>query len=85
MDRIEISICLGSSCFSRGNQSTVHLIKEYLWKNKLNDRVYFRGAHCFNECKSGPTLKINDELIYGINADNVITIIKKALEEYQIE
>ena len=84
MTRIEISICLGSSCFSRGNQATVHLIKEFLWKNKLNDRIFFKGAHCFNECKDGPTLKINEDLIFGINQDNVIGIIKKALEEHQI-
>lgn len=85
MKRIEISICLGSSCFARGNQSIVHQIKEFLWKNKLNDRVFFKGAHCFNACKNGPTIKINDEFIYDITAENVIPLITKAMEEQNVK
>ena len=81
MNRIEISICLGSSCFARGNQVIVHQIKEYLRKNNLEDRIFFKGAHCFNACKSGPTLKINEEFIYDTSELNAIQHIIKALED----
>lgn len=58
--KIEITICLGSSCFARGNKEIVNLIKLYLHENKLEDMVYFHGAHCFGNCAEGPVIKINE-------------------------
>lgn len=58
----EITICLGSSCFSRGNKKTLHAINNYLKENDLVDKVYFHGAHCYSNCDKGPILKVNDTL-----------------------
>ena len=41
--RYELQICMGSSCFSRGNKELVLFIKGYLKKNHLDDRVILRG------------------------------------------
>ena len=38
----EMQICLGSSCFSRGNKDVAVFIKEYLKKHHLEDKVVFR-------------------------------------------
>jgi len=84
MDRIEITICLGSSCFARGNQTIVHLVKDHLRKNSLEDRIFLRGAHCFNACKNGPSIKINDEYVHGVTKDNVIQLITKSLEKLNV-
>lgn len=55
----EIEICLGSSCFSRGNREAVLVIREYLRKNHLDDKVIFKGARCLNRCNEGPFIIIN--------------------------
>ena len=39
--KIEMQICLGSSCFSRGNKDVVMFIKDYLSINHLEDKVIF--------------------------------------------
>ncbi len=64
---IKIRICLGSSCFSRGNKQYVKQVKDYLQKNKLEDRVDFRGAHCFGNCYKGPVIEIDDKIYEKIN------------------
>jgi NADH:ubiquinone oxidoreductase subunit E len=64
--RIEMQICLGSSCFSRGNKDVVMFIREYLRKNHFDDKVIFRGARCMGHCSNGPNLKIN-----GITTEDV--------------
>jgi NADH:ubiquinone oxidoreductase subunit E len=77
--RIEMQICLGSSCFSRGNKDIVAFIKEYLRKNHLDDRIIFKGARCMNGCSSGPNLKINDKIIEGVELSKIEGILEKEL------
>lgn len=73
----EIRICLGSSCFARGNKHTVQVIKNYLASHQLNDTIYFHGAHCFGNCVNGPCIEINNVKYENITADAVISLIQK--------
>lgn len=75
MKKYEIEICLGSSCFLRGNKKVVKEIQKYLKDNKLEDRVIFNGKRCFGECVNGPMLRINDTLYEKIDEYKVIEIL----------
>ncbi len=75
-NRTEINICLGSSCFSRGNKNTVRIIDEWLKKNNLRDKVYYHGSHCFATCDKGPMLKINDQIYHGVDSEKAIEILR---------
>jgi len=75
----EIVICLGSSCFSRGNKKTVGEIQKFLKNNRLEEKVYFHGTHCFGECAGGPWMKINERVFGDINEYNVIEILNETL------
>jgi NADH:ubiquinone oxidoreductase subunit E len=75
--RYEMQICLGSSCFSRGNKDVVQFIREYLRKNHLDDKVVFKGARCLGHCSNGPNLVINGKVIEGIG----LTQVEKILED----
>jgi NADH:ubiquinone oxidoreductase subunit E len=77
--RIEMQICLGSSCFSRGNRDVVAFIREYLRKNHLEDRVVFKGARCMNLCSSGPNLRINEKIIEGVTLQRIESILEKEI------
>jgi len=72
-----MQICLGSSCFSRGNKDVVQFIREYLRKNHLDDKVVFKGARCLGHCSNGPNLVINGKVIEGIG----LTQVEKILED----
>ncbi len=77
--RIEMQICLGSSCFSRGNREVVMIIRDYLKKNHLEDRIIFKGARCMGLCNNGPNLKINDRIIQGVALSAIEEILEKEL------
>jgi NADH:ubiquinone oxidoreductase subunit E len=77
--RIEMQICLGSSCFSRGNKDVVNFIREYLRKNHLDDRVIFKGARCMGLCSNGPNLNINGVTIEGVTISRIEGILEKEL------
>ena len=42
-DKKEIVICLGSSCFARGNNKNLEFIQEYLKVNNLKGKITFKG------------------------------------------
>ncbi|MGD9978435.1 MAG: NAD(P)H-dependent oxidoreductase subunit E [Bacteroidales bacterium] len=77
--KTEIMICLGSSCFARGNKATLNAIVDYIGKHKLTDKVYFHGAHCFGQCAEGPIVKINNSVYTGVNEYNIIDILTNEL------
>jgi NADH:ubiquinone oxidoreductase subunit E len=74
-----MQICLGSSCFSRGNKEVVNFIREYLRKNHLDDRVIFKGARCMGLCSNGPNLNINGVTIEGVTISKIEGILEKEL------
>jgi NADH:ubiquinone oxidoreductase subunit E len=77
VQRIEMQICLGSSCFSRGNRDVVAFIREYLKKNHLEDRIVFKGARCMDLCSKGPNLRINEKIIEGVTLAKIEGILEK--------
>jgi len=73
--KIEIVICLGSSCFSRGNKESLQIIHQYIKDNKLENKVYFHGGHCFGDCQKGPILKINNKIIEDVKPTEITEIL----------
>jgi NADH:ubiquinone oxidoreductase subunit E len=74
----EIVICLGSSCFARGNKAALKVISDYMKEHNLQNDVTFHGQRCFGQCAKGPMLKFGDA--FHENTDPEIII--KLLEEY---
>lgn len=74
-EKIEITICLGSSCFSRGNGKTLQAINKYLEENKLKDKVFFHGELCTGNCAKGPILKVGDQMYEEVDPDSVVDIL----------
>lgn len=70
-----ITICLGSSCYRRGNQTILEVIKNYLAENELTDEVEFKGQLCTGKCTEGPNLSINDTNFSGLNPGSVIKVL----------
>lgn len=81
MKRTEIVICLGSSCFSRGNKKTLRVIQDYLTNRNLKDKVFFHGAHCLGQCENGPLLKIGGKIYEHVTADNVTALLNDLFGE----
>ncbi len=83
MNKTEITICLGSSCFARGNKKTVQVIDSYIREHNLTDKVYFHGGHCFGYCEHGPIIKINDKMFQNVDHIKIIEILARELENLE--
>lgn len=71
----KITICLGSSCFSRGNKEILDIVKVYLKDHKLEHSVFFNGELCNGLCAEGPILKIDEKVFKQVNGENVYDIL----------
>lgn len=74
-----ITICMGSSCFSRGNNISAEIIEQFLRDNDLSGKVEVQGCLCDNHCKNGPNIRINGELIQGVQPEMICDLLKHKL------
>lgn len=73
----EIVICLGSSCFARGNSENLAIINEYVQSHGLTDSVRLAGRLCQDQCKQGPNLMIDGESYHGVTAEKLRELLQK--------
>ena len=65
-----ISICVGSSCHLKGSYKIIELAKDYIANHNIGDKVNLGAAFCLGRCTDGVTIKIDDEIICGVNENN---------------
>lgn len=73
--KTSIVICLGSSCFSRGNKDNLEIIKTYLKEHHLEDKVDFKGELCTENCNKGPIVKFNGKIFQKVNTRSIVEIL----------
>lgn len=65
MPVIDLVICMGSACFSRGNHRTLELVQGLLKERGLERQVRLTGTLCQDRCRQGPNLALAGEPICG--------------------
>ena len=77
----QIKICMGSSCFARGNSKNLDFIESYMKKNKLKANIELIGSRCEGKCITGPNIIINDIEYNGVTVEK----LKEILEGFKNE
>jgi len=72
-----IQICLGSSCFARGNEEILEFIKDYLKKNQMKEETEFRGHLCSGECNCGPNINIDGKEYHNLKIETIEEVLDK--------
>ncbi|MDX9899659.1 MAG: (2Fe-2S) ferredoxin domain-containing protein [Spirochaetia bacterium] len=74
-----ISICMGSSCYARGNARNVEIIRRWLAREGLEARIEFSGTLCEGLCRDGPNLRIGEKLYKGVDPAAIEDILQHEL------
>jgi NADH:ubiquinone oxidoreductase subunit E len=77
---VEIEICMGSSCFARGNFENLEIINAHLQNSKQNASVHLTGKLCHDLCKQGPNLTIGGVLHYGVTPARLRELLQQLNE-----
>ena len=79
MTRHIIKVCMGSSCFARGNLENLQFLESYTKENNLNVEIELIGGLCQDKCSTGPNIYIDDVLYNEINEEKLKEILSTAL------
>ncbi len=81
MDKPKIIICIGSSCFSRGNTKNVEIAEKYLEENGYRDEVDLdlSGSLCQGRCADGPIVLINDRVYNKVDTGLMLDLLQQVL------
>ncbi len=71
----KITICMGSSCFARGNGANLEIIEEYLAQRDLSVDIELVGSRCRGECSVGPTLEINGNVYRKVDEGTLLDLL----------
>ncbi len=75
-----ISICMGSSCFTRGNNTNLEIVRRFLRERGLEAEVVFSGRLCENMCNRGPVICIDDKVYEEVNESLLYKILEEEFE-----
>ena len=81
MEKPKIVICIGSSCFSRGNTKNVEIAEKYLEENGYKDEVDvdLSGSLCQGHCAERPIVVINDRIYTKVDTGLMLDLLRQAL------
>ena len=80
-NNITVELCMGSSCFARGNSEVLQAVEAYINEHDLQDRVELVGHLCLGRCKEGPNVRIDGIDYSALSAEEVVALMVKALEK----
>jgi NADH:ubiquinone oxidoreductase subunit E len=79
MPAIELVVCMGSACFSRGNIRTLDLVQGWVKGHGLEQEVLVTGTLCQDRCRQGPNVTIQGECFCGLEPKAIVQILEERL------
>lgn len=83
MTKVEVKVCLGTTCFVMGGNNLQEL-NEIIPK-KYGDKVEITGANCLGLCSinweysKAPYVKVNEEVVADATVEKVLEEIERQL------
>ena len=78
-ETIRIALCMGSSCFARGNNQALEALERIIADNHWQDRIHLSGLRCENRCAKGPNITIDDVLYQGMDTGALMDLLAEKL------
>jgi NADH:ubiquinone oxidoreductase subunit E len=70
-----IVVCMGSSCFARGNRRNLEVVEQFLAAHGLKAEVRLAGSRCDDDCQKGPNVIINGVAHHGVDTGALIDLL----------
>ena len=68
---LEVSVCVGTSCYLRGSQQLLQKLVNHVKEHDLEGTVDVRATFCFEACDKGPSVKIGETCMHHCTFDMV--------------
>ena len=79
MPSLTLTLCMGSSCFARGNRTNLELIRRFLQDHGLEAQVLLVGSRCEGACTTGPNLRIGERSFRRVTPETLQVLLEREL------
>jgi NADH-quinone oxidoreductase subunit G len=76
---VEVSVCVGTSCFLKGSQGILSSMTEKIGQEDWKNRVDLKATFCSENCSHGPTVTVGDRKIHKATFEAVIEEVETQL------
>ncbi|MDO4557753.1 MAG: (2Fe-2S) ferredoxin domain-containing protein [Planctomycetia bacterium] len=74
---MKIVICMGSSCFTRGNEENLRVIESFIEENGFQDEIELSGKCCLGQCSDGPNIVIDDVCYHRMDRGSLTDLLNE--------
>lgn len=78
-EQVRITVCMGSSCFTRGNNENLDYIERLIEDKKLDIKLELSGTRCESECAIGPNIVINGKTYNNVTKNDLENLLSTYL------
>lgn len=78
--KVKIELCMGSSCFARGNSQVLSVLEDFLSSSGHSESAEIIGHLCMGNCSGGPVVRINNREYFSENADYITAVVGNILK-----
>ncbi len=75
MSKHIITVCMGSSCFARGNDTNLAFLEDLINEKKLDAEIELVGARCEGKCATGPNITIDGVEYHEVDVEKLEEIL----------
>lgn len=80
-EKLEVNVCVGTSCMIRGSQQLLHSLIEHIEGNGLQDAIDIKATFCFERCDRGPTVSVGGNVIEKCTIEKACKALDKELDK----
>jgi len=75
-DTVEIVVCLGSSCFARGNSENLDHLKKFE-SHEVSAHIRLTGCLCQDKCRQSPNLTVGGKPQHDVTPEKLQEILER--------
>lgn len=72
---VPVIICMGSSCFSRGNNRNIEVLQNCIASSGTDVKIEAKGHLCEGLCKNGPNIVIDGKLYSEVDPVAIVGLL----------
>lgn len=68
--KVEIVVCVGSSCHCKGSNTVIETYQGLIRQYKLQDRVTLKASFCQKACTNGLAVSFNGKVLHRLTPES---------------
>ncbi len=78
MEKIELAVCVGSSCHLKGSRELIDALREQIASRHLENQVELKAAFCLGPCaKDGVSVKVGEKVVSGLTPEKASSFMEE--------